>query len=188
MHDHTAAVIRLEEAYWAMKLARRRVADEVKADFQRAIRDEIAKRQRDIEIEFAKRLKEESDRGLPGGIIRSEVLRTQDWGRWKKWRDLAEIEPDRVTQRNAKAERELAASPFRWAEDYSTLTVVKDSTGADIEPLVMRIEGLSTSHGSWYVPDGVSEDALVIARRDSGFMKMISDELKKALDNEWISQ
>lgn len=186
--DVTDLIIEAQDARAKMQRAKKDAKEEVRRKYEAAMTREVAELSREAEYAFAQTLARVHAAGVKQGVLRKEVLRTNVWDIWTYWRDLAEIEPERVTIRNAKAERELAASPFRWAEDYSTLTVVKDSTGADIEPLVMRIEGLSTSHGSWYVPDGVSEDALVIARRDSGFMMMISDELKKALDNEWISQ
>lgn len=138
MNDYTAAVIRLENAYSSMQIARKRVADEVKAEFQRAIRDEISRRQYEIEHDFAKALRLETERGLPGAVIRAEVLRTQDWGRWKKWRDMADIEPERVTRSNAREENRLASLTYRWDEADTAfgyaLVLLKDEQGNRIEP------------------------------------------------------
>lgn len=187
--DYTAAVIRLEEAYWAMKVARKRVADEVKADFQRVIREEIARRQKEIEIDFAKRLKEEADRGLPGGIIRSEVLRTQDWGRWKKWRDLAEIEPDRVALQKAKKEAARANSPYVWADDYATLTVRKNTRGEDIEPVVYDMStNRRDAAGRWW-PDATDQiHEREVARDDRQFLRALHDEIQRQIDEGNVAE
>lgn len=117
MQDYTAEVIRLEAAYTTMQIARKRVSDEVKAEFRSRIRAEVERRQEEVEAEFARLLKEASERGLPGSVIRAEVLRTQDWGRWKKWRDKGEILPERVVIANAREEKKRANLVFEWIEN-----------------------------------------------------------------------
>lgn len=114
MEDYTAAVIRLETAYLSMQEARRRIAGEVRTNYKIAMRKEIEAKQKSAEIEFARQLAIEAAAGLPGNIIRRDVLHTGDWARWVKWRDLAGIDPDRVTADNAKKARELAERAYRW--------------------------------------------------------------------------
>ena len=187
MEDVTAAVIRLERAYESMMIARRRVADEVRAEYRAVIRREIERRQEDIEREFAKELALENARGLPGSVIRKNVLHTEDWGRWKKWRDLAEIEPERVQIQNAKKEAALAASPFRWADDYSTLTVLKYGDTTLDEPVVfdMSTNQINPIHGMFW-PDSQDEDAEREARKVAGgvkpWLKFIDAEIRSRID------
>jgi hypothetical protein len=133
MTDYTAAVIRLESAYETMQLARKRVADEIKARHRIEQRKEIDAAIRDVEIEFANLIAREAENGLPGNVIREEVLHTQDWGRWKKWRDLAGMEPDRVTRQNAKVERERR---YEFNEDRTVLYWLKDASGNPLSPPV----------------------------------------------------
>lgn len=189
MQDVTAAVIRLERSYESMQIAKKRVADEVRADFRATIRDEIERRQRSLEIEFARELAEEHANGLPGNVIRSKVLRTQDWGRWKKWRELAEIEPERVTLRNLKAEREAANSPFVWADDFSTLTVRKNSLGEQIEPVVFYMHTNRMIQGRWF-PDSNPENSTGLSQADrdakesdpKNWRRFVHEEIQRQVD------
>lgn len=185
MNDYTAAVIRLENAYSSMQIARKRVADEVRAEFQRAIRDEITRRQHDIEHEFARELRLESERGLPGSVIRAEVLRTQDWGRWKKWRDLADIEPERVTIRNAKeereAERERATRVFEWRD--GVLYVHRNPATKQALPHVVAypLYNAKGSYVPYYIND-LSALGWLVGDRDAGIRLAfaVTDEIKRA--------
>lgn len=189
MQDYTAATVRLEAAYESMQIARKRVADEVRAEYRRRIREEIEDRQRSLEYEFARELAAEHARGLPGNVIRTHVLRTQDWGRWKKWRDLAEIAPERVTIRNAKEEREaaeaLAKSHFRWSDDYATLTVVKNSKGEELEtPITYRADTIWIKNELFYARSTSERDELNAMRTDTykGWMTQLHNELEAQIE------
>lgn len=121
MNDYTAAVIRLETAYESMKLARKRVTDEIKARHRVQARKEAEAAVLSLEVEFAHALAVEHAAGLPGNVIREEVFHTQDWSRWKKWRDLAEIEPERITVANArvgaKEKAEQSKKKYEWIDN-----------------------------------------------------------------------
>lgn len=129
MNDYTAAVIRLSDAYESMQLARKRVAEEIKSKHRTLARKEIEAATQDLEIEFANVLALETERGIPGSVVREEVLHSQDWSRWKKWRDLAGLETERSIRQNAKAERdaqkELLKRGFEWNSDHSVLTIYR---------------------------------------------------------------
>lgn len=184
IHDYTAAVIRLEQSYQSMQLARKRVADEVKMEYRALMRDEIARRQKAAEAQFAGDLAIEHAAGLPGNVIREHVLHTHDWSRWTKWRDLAGIDPDRVTVLDAKKARQKENAVFLWADDYSTLTVQKDAKGNAIQHLVYDMTTNSKFGTIWW-PDATDRDADMAARHgDEGqaFARMVSDEIQRAID------
>ncbi len=183
--DYTAAVIRLEQAYESMQLARKRAALEVKSEYKARIRDEIARRQKAAEIAFAQELAIEHAAGMPGNVIRENVLHTQDWNRWKKWRDLAEIEPERVTVTNAKKARELENAVFLWSEDYQTLTVKKNSKGISLDPAVIYDMGNLKKMGSYWMADTEDDDyELAVRKADESyaFLKMVTAEIQRAID------
>lgn len=166
MEDHTAAVIRLAEEYESMQVARKVRAVEIRAKYKRLASEAVKEAQHEVEIEFAKRLAEESARGLPGNVIRQEVLRTNDWSRWKKWRDLAQIEPERAVIQRQKQEALQAEKPFRWSEDYRLLTVSKRSDGEALDTPIT------------YVID----ENLERGRRTGQFMPLV---LGREEDGEW---
>lgn len=187
MNDYTAAVIRLENSYASMQIARKRVADEVKAEFQRAIRDEVARRQYEIEHEFAKDLRLESERGLPGSVIRSEVLRTQDWNRWKKWRDMADIEPESIVRRNAKADRaeeeRRASLLFEWID--GVLHVYRNVVTKAKLPHVVKYPMYNTrgTYVPWFI-DEIPLLAWLTGDRSEGIKtaQAASAEVKRAFE------
>lgn len=185
IHDYTAAVIRLEQSYQSMQLARKRVADEVKMEYRALMRDEIARRQKAAEAQFAGDLAIEHAAGLPGNVIREHVLHTHDWSRWTKWRDLAGIDPDRVTVLDAKKAAQLENATFLWADDYSTLTVQKNADGTAIAPLVYKMDTNAKFGGIWW-PDATDKDADMAFRQtgDHGqaYARMVSAEIQRAID------
>lgn len=184
IHDYTAAVIRLEQSYQSMQLARKRVADEVKMEYRALMRDEIARRQKAAEAQFAGDLAIEHAAGLPGNVIREHVLHTHDWSRWTKWRDLAGIDPDRVTVLDAKKAAQLENATFLWADDYSTLTVQKDAKSNAISPLIYDMTTNSKFGTIWW-PDATDRDADMATRHgDEGiaFARMVSEEIQRAID------
>lgn len=186
MKDYTAAVIRLENSYQSMQLARKRVADEVKMEYRALMRDEIARRQKAAEAQFARDLATEHAAGMPGNVIREHVLHTQDWSRWTKWRDLAGIDPDRVTVQDAKKAAELENATFLWSDDYLTLTVKRNSRGAVLNPpVIYDLNTLrKTASGRW-MPDTADTDYEHLVRTQDeayAFGKMVSAEIQRQVD------
>lgn len=158
MNDYTASVVRLQDAYGAMQIARKIKAEEVKARYARIIREETKRAQEAVEIEFARELAQENARGLPGSVIREQVLRTQDWGRWKKWRDLAEIEPDRVTTGKA---REARNTYWEWSDSFQTMTVFATPNGPLPEHVVYTVTPETLTHeitGKLRIPSVVNDE------------------------------
>lgn len=138
MKDYTAEAIHLENLYEAMQIAKKRIADEIRARHRVTIRREIEEAQRDLEYTFAQELAKSHANGLPGQVIRTNVLRTQDWGRWKKWRDLAQIKPERVTASNARAEATVAKQGYRYEDGI--LTMLRNHAGDEMEPMQFDVE------------------------------------------------
>jgi hypothetical protein len=186
IHDYTAAVIRLEQSYQSMQLARKRVADEVKMEYRALMRDEIARRQKAAEAQFAGDLAIEHAAGLPGNVIREHVLHTHDWSRWTKWRDLAGIDPDRVTVLDAKKAAQLENATFLWSDDYATLTVKKNSRGKTLSPeLVYDMATNTKVRGGLWWPDSQDQDYDIRVMKedeDFQFRKMVSAEIQRAID------
>ena len=183
--DYTAATIRLEKSYQSMQLARKVIAAEVRAEFRAKERAEIERRQLAVKVAFAQEMAEEMAAGLPGNIIREKVLRTRDWGRWVDYRDLAGIEPERVTIANAKRERQLAASPFRWSEDKSVLSVVKNSLGVDVVPPLEYDMGTNRLVGKIWWPDPVGGSDTyerAVRKGDRNLNDLVSAEIQRAID------
>ena len=183
--DYTAATIRLEKSYQSMQLARKVIAAEVRAEFRAKERAEIERRQLAVKVAFAQEMAEEMAAGLPGNIIREKVLRTRDWGRWVDYRDLAGIEPERVTAQKARQAREQAENPFEWSSTRDVLIVRLNSRG---EPLATPLEYDMTTNrftgGVWW-PDLVGGDDTpeTEARRgDANINNMVSAEIQRAID------
>ena len=67
----------------------------IQAKYKAIVRQEVEEANRDVEMRFARLLKEAHEAGVPQARLRSEVLRTNEWSRWTYWRDMAGIEPVR---------------------------------------------------------------------------------------------
>lgn len=190
MIGYTNWVIELEEAKAAMIAAKKAV----KAEAERRARKQAALEIRDaiqeIEHGFAKRLAQADAEGVPQAALRREVLRTGDWATWVKWRDLAGIEPERVVIEKARKAKAAAESPFRWADDFATLTVVRNSRGEDIEPVIydMSTNKWNRVSNIWWPDTGTPEqngisDAERAARKDDPkFSRFVSDEIARWMD------
>ena len=188
--DYTAAVIRLEQSYLTMQLARKVVAAEVKSEYQAIMRDEIARRQKAAEVAFANDLAIEVAAGVPGNVIREHVLRTRDWGRWTKWRDLAGIDPDRLTLRNALAARAESESSFRWSPEGAILFVLKNSQGVALEPALEYDMSTNRFTGGVWWPDLIGGDdspERAARKEDPELNNFVSAEIQRALDAEEIT-
>lgn len=184
MTDYTYQVSRLQDAYMSMQIAKKIKRAEIHAAHKKTLERIIRDAEDEIERDFARELHAANEAGLPGNVIRSEVLKTQDWGRWKKWRDLAQIEPDRVVAANNRAAAARANSPFVWAEDYSTLTVRRTGTKDLVTPVVYDMATNRKINGRWW-PDATVERA----ERDAWeagdvktYRMALSDEIQSKID------
>lgn len=138
MTDVTMQVIEAQEARSRMQEAKKRIKAEVRRKYEAQMNLEIAERSQDAEIEFARTLARVHASGVPQSVLRRDVLRTNVWGVWTYWRDLAQIEPERVTISNAKEATRLANAPYRWEKADTefgwALVLTKDEAGNAIEP------------------------------------------------------
>ena len=106
MTDVTSLVIEAQDARSRMQEAKRRVKAEVRRKYEAQMTRDIAEGTLNAEVEFARTLARIHAAGVPQAVLRREVLRTNVWSTWTYWRDMAGIEPDRVTVANARAQRE----------------------------------------------------------------------------------
>ena len=188
MQDVTTLIIEAQEARSRMQEAKKRIKAEVRRKYEAQIKRETAEATEDAEIEFARVLARVNAAGVSQSLLRREVLRTNVWDIWTYWRDLAGMEPDRVTVSNAKKERELGRSPCVWSEDRLTLTVRKDSKGQEIEPVVYDMTTNRRIQGRWWpnsgtaAQNGLSDEERTATARDTGFARYVSDEIQRAID------
>lgn len=113
--DYTAEVAELEAAYRANRVANASIATEVRSKYRAIIADEIRRRKQEADVQFAHHMARVKARtGIPLNVIQDEVLHTRSWDRWTYWRDLAGIEPERVSVSAAKAAREAEEAGCRW--------------------------------------------------------------------------
>lgn len=138
MKDVTTLVIEAQDARSRMQEAKKRVKAEVRRKYEARMNLEIAEASQDAEIEFARTLARVHESGVSQAVLRREVLRTNVWSVWTYWRDLANIEPERVTIANAREERLLADRVFRWevCEDNEigyAIVLMKDAEGKKLD-------------------------------------------------------
>ena len=189
MTDWTDRIIELEEAKAAMIAAKKAVKAEAERRARAQARREIADRVEELEHRFARRLAAANAEGMPQALIRKEVLRTGDWATWVKYRDLAEIAPERVVLRDAKKERQhaeaLAKSHFRWSDDYATVTVVKNSSGDELEvPVIYTADTIRVKNELFYALPTSDRDELVAIKTDTykGWMTQLHSELEAQIE------
>lgn len=140
MKDYTTLVIEAQDARSRMQEAKKRIKAEVRRKYEAAIARDVAEGTLEAEVEFARTLARVHAAGVSQAILRREVLRTNVWGEWTRWRDLAGIEPERVTARDAKKEQEIANRAYRWEEDDAsnvgwTLVLLRDPNGEEMPEL-----------------------------------------------------
>lgn len=158
MTDYTSEISRLQRARIEMQSAKKLAEIEVKEKYAVKIRDEIKRRTAEAELEFAHELADAHARGVPQSLIRSEVLRTNVWSRWTYWRDLAEIEPDRVISVNRREQSRLESAVFRISEDRAVLTVTQFRGGVVLDtPVEYDLSTLRKINGRWW-PDAFREE------------------------------
>lgn len=117
MADYSADVAILSAAYDRLTDAKTVITAKIRNEYREKMREAIAEAIKTAEQDFASEIAKATARGVPGAIIREHVLHTQDWSRWKKWRDLAQIEPERVMLARTREETHKANRGFRWEED-----------------------------------------------------------------------
>lgn len=194
MTDYTAEIAELEAAYRANRVANASIATEVRSKYRTIIADEIRRRKQEVDLDFAHtlaRVKARTD--MPLGVIQEHILHTKAWDRWVYWRDLANIEPERVSVSAARDAKRIAGSPFRFSADYSTLTVTKDSTGAELaEPVVYDMTTNQWADNKWW-PNSSAEGMNIsgaekaAVEQDKKFRKYVSDYIQTEIDNETIT-
>lgn len=147
--DITAPLLELEQAYIANQVAKKTIAAEVRAKYNALIRREIEDRQRDNDIAFAQHLaRVKAQYELPVTEIQKNVLHTSTWARWTYWRDLAGVEPERVTAREARVE---AAKPDKYyTMEDGDVWLVSGPDGA-LEPPISIDVRWDEYLGSWEV-------------------------------------
>jgi len=134
--DVTMQVIEAQEARSRMQEAKKRIKAEVRRKYESRIAEEVAERTQDAEIEFAKTLARVHASGVSQATLRRDVLRTNVWSVWTYWRDLADIEPERVT---ARVEREEANRPYRFEKftyrgtERDAILWLKDKKGKTLD-------------------------------------------------------
>ena len=186
--DVTSLVIEAQDARSRMQEARKRIKAEVQRKYAAQINAEIAERVLDAEYEFAKTLARVHASGLPQRTIRSEVLRTNVWDTWVKWRDLAQIEPERVTVAKAKEVTRQANASTIFDRDALTLTVRKDQNGKTLETPVVydltTVRRIGPNRDMWgALPD--DEDRDMAVRREAGqpYFRYLSNEIDRLISS-----
>lgn len=187
--DVTMQVIEAQDARSRMQEAKKRIKAEVKRKYEARITQEVAERSAEAEYEFARTLAKVHASGVSQAILRRDVLRTNVWGVWTYWRDLAEIEPERKIIRDEKAERKAAEafanSHFRWSEDYGTVTVVKNSKGDELEePVIYTASTIRVKNELFNALPTSDRDELVAIKTDTykGWMTQLHNELEAQIE------
>lgn len=184
--DYTSEIAELNAAYQANRVANASIAVEVKSKYRAIIASEIAQRKQEADLTFAHHLALVKSRsGMPVGVIQDHVLHTKSWDRWTYWRDLAGISLERVSVTDAKKARELDESAFIWADDFSTLTVKRNSLGHSIEPVIYDMSTNRKADNLWWPTVTNDEDNLVrVIKTDApyAFAKMVSAEIQRQVD------
>lgn len=192
MTDYTREITALQRARIEMQVEQKTNAVTIKAKYAERIRQEIADADEAAKLRFARLLADAHAAGVPQSLLRTEVLRTNAWDRWVYWRDLADIEPERVTIRNAKEEREAenrrATQVYEWQD--GVLYVHRNPATGEALPHVLAYP-LYNAKGA-HVPYQYNElSALewVTGDRKTGIdlAFAISDEIKRAFRDEEIT-
>jgi hypothetical protein len=188
MTDITGPLNELRAAYRAFQNAKRDKKEEIREKYESLMADEVRKAVDAEKRAFANLLRDRKDfYDLRVSDIQDHVLRTRNWKVWEDLRDYAAIEPERVTVTNAKEAAALAKSPFRWASDYSTLTVLRNSKGADVNPVTydMSTNYFHTGSRVWFPAPTDEAAERAAARSDSTpttWARFVSDEIQAAID------
>lgn len=127
--DITQLIVEAQTARSIMQDKKKKIKGDIRRKYEAAIAMETAEATQEAEYDFARTLARVHAAGVSQAILRRQVLRTNVWDVWTYWRDLAQIEPERVTIRAAKEgkdkQKELLKRGFEWNSEYSLLTVYK---------------------------------------------------------------
>lgn len=186
MQDVTTLIIEAQDARSRMQEAKKRIKAEVRRKYEAQIKRETAEATQDAEIEFARTLARVNAAGVSQALLRREVLRTNVWDIWTYWRDLAGMEPDRVTVRSAKKKAELENSAFIWSEDYQTLTVKRNTKGETLlPPVVYTMSTKWKSRSGRWEAEATDENYERLVRSQDveyAFGKMVSAEIQRQIE------
>lgn len=187
MTDYTADIAQLESAYRANRVANASIATEVRAKYRTIIADEIRRRKQEVDLEFAHLLAVVKARNdMPLGVIQEHILHTKAWDRWVYWRDLAQIDPERVSVTAAREAKALAAKPYQWSEDFSTLTLTRTSTGVELEnPIVFPAESIRIRNGQYSAVSENERYELAAVRAEThakDYFKMLDGAIREQIE------
>lgn len=186
MPDYTAEIAELSAAYQANRVANATISHEVRAKYRAIIAAEIEERKWETDKKFADQLaRVKAAHDIPVGIIQDHVLHTKAWSRWVYWRDLAGIEPEKVSVNLAKEAKALENATFLWSEDYLTLTVRKNSLGHILAtPVVYDMSSLRKVAALWWPDTDDDDNFLRVMREDApyAFGKMVSAEIQSQIE------
>ena len=188
--DVTMQIIEAQDARARMQDAKKRIKSEVRRKYEARMAQEIAEASQDAEIEFARTLARVHAAGVSQALLRREVLRTNVWSVWTYWRDLANIEPERISTAAAKAASAKSKAGYRWEictdnpVGYA-LVLTRNQKGeevdevrfTDIEP---NSEGLITV----YPQMQVFPEHRTLGEQFNGAEKMYQFATKVARENE----
>jgi hypothetical protein len=176
LRDWTYRIVALQDARHRMQEAKRAIKSEEEHKALQAARLRIAERSQEAEIAFARDLAAAVAEGMPQSVLRSDVLRTNAWDRWVYWRDLAEIEPERVTVAKAKQARVEAERPFHWDLSNPGAPTFRVSRGPNGEEIDVQISYVSTRGKFKYGDDYETPEGLDRVL----FSKWVDGEVQRA--------
>ena len=191
MTDLTAPLNELRAAYRAYQNAKRDKKEEVTEKYRARMEDEIRSLVNAEKYAFAKRLKDTKDYyDLTVSDIQDHVLRTRNWKVWEDIRDFADIPPESVVRQNAKEAKRLANAVGVWSEDYSTLTVSKNTRGEVLDPpVVYDSKTLYRVHSNWWayaVEQANDADDVRARKADPALAAALTAEFQRAIDEGHI--
>lgn len=188
MTDYTSEVAELEAAYRANRVANATIVADVRAKYKAQIAREVAALKEDNDRKFAEHLKEVKERtGIPLSVIQDEVLHTRTWSAWTKWRDLADIPPERVVVANARADRAKADAPAVWAVEDNLFYVHVDKDGNRLaEPVAYTID--SIVHPLYDLSKWWARPVNSSAEREHGTGLILHGVIQSAMDNGTLNK
>lgn len=142
MTDLTAPLNELRAAYRAYQAAKRDKKEEIHEKYAGMIADEIRSAVAEEKRAFATRLADMKVRyDLKVTDIQDHVLRTRNWKVWEDIRDYAKIDPEQVVRDNAREAREIANRPYRWSDDFTELTWMRDLKNKELaKPIRVAVD------------------------------------------------
>lgn len=186
MKDYTVAVNELRDHYNQLRVFKKSVRTQVKAEFEAKIDFEIQSRIESEELKFAKHLAAVKAReDMPVRIIQDNVLRTRTWSVWERVRDLAGLQPEFVraedVRENKRVEAERANRVFEWRD--GVLYVHRNPATKEALPHVVAypLYNAKGSYVPYYIND-LSALGWLVGDRDAGIRLAfaVTDEIKRA--------